>query len=397
MERAFYPGLATGAPTSARTLARRRPPTPPPYPAAIGRIPCTYAALIGRTCGPRAGSRRAKWATGAGSQGFARPAPPLALPLQMTAVKAGGHRPSLGAALKQTSTPDDSGTLARYLREIRRYPILSADEERELAGTCRAALVTANLRFVVRIAREYQGCGFRLADLIQEGNLGLMRAVERFDPDRGVRLVAYAAWWIRAYIQGFVMRSHSLVKLGTTVAQRRLYSSLASARREVERAQRARGLDGEVADPDAIARRLSVTRSEVEEMSARLSARDLSLDAPGDGPGAEAVAMLTAHASTQDHTVAEAEEQELLRDHVARALVALGERERFIVEQRLMSDDPATLREVGERLGVSRERVRQLEQRVKLKLEVVLDAVAESLDWPRRGAPVPRQRAAAEA
>jgi len=277
--------------------------------------------------------------------------------------------------------PDESGALERYLKEIRRYPILSADEERALARTCRAALVTANLRFVVRIAREYRSCGFRLADLIQEGNIGLMRAVEKFDPDRGVRLVTYATWWIRAHIQSFIMRSHSLVKLGTTAAQRRLFSSLASTRNEMERASRAAG-DTEGADPEAIARRLSVTTAEVEEMAARLAAHDLSIDAQGGGAEAVAVEALASETSPQDHAVSEAQEQHLMQSHVERALFALEKRERFIVEQRLMSDDPATLREVGEQLGVSRERVRQIEQRAKHKLEGALQVLATELAWP---------------
>jgi RNA polymerase sigma-32 factor len=276
---------------------------------------------------------------------------------------------------------DETGALERYLREIRRYPILSAAEERALARTCRAALVTANLRFVVRIAREYRSCGFRLADLIQEGNIGLMRAVEKFDPDRGVRLVTYATWWIRAYVQNFIMRSHSLVKLGTTAAQRRLFSSLASTRNEIERAHRAAG-DTEGADPAAIARKLSVTPAEVEEMAARLAAHDLSIDAKGDGAEAAAVEALAAQTSPQDHAVSEAQEQHLMRSHVSRALFALEERERFIVEQRLMSDDPATLREVGEQLGVSRERVRQIEQRAKHKLAGAFQVLATELAWP---------------
>jgi RNA polymerase sigma-32 factor len=281
----------------------------------------------------------------------------------------------------KSSGPNDSGALERYLREIRRYPLLTAAEERELARTCPSALVTANLRFVVRIAREYPSSGFRLADLVQEGNIGLIRAVEKFDPDRGVRLITYATWWIRAHIQSFIMRSHSLVKVGTTSAQRKLFSSLASTRRELER-EAPDGHGGEAPDAEAIAHRLQVTPAEVEEMTARLAARDLSLDVRDGGPDAAAVGALAADAAPQDHVVCEAEEQQLLRTHVGRALVALEERERFIIEHRVMSDVPATLRELGERLGVSRERVRQIEQRAKHKLEVELQVLAAELAWP---------------
>ena len=298
----------------------------------------------------------------------------------------------MGAVLPRSPGLDATGALEHYLREIRRFPVLSAEEERELARTCRRALVTANLRFVVRIAREYRSSGLRLADLVQEGNLGLMRAVEKFDPDRGVRLVTYASWWIRAHIQSFIMRSHSLVKLGTTAAQRRLFSSLAAARHELEGAAGPEGDGRGGPGPEAIARRLSVRPAEVEEMTSRLAARDLSLDAPGEG--AEALGpALAADAPPQDHAVAEAQAQRLMREHVARALVALEARERFVIEQRVMSDEPATLREVGQQLGVSRERVRQIEQRARHKLEAELHGLAAELAWPVPARPPPSAEA----
>src|SRR5690606_13924719 len=184
------------------------------------------------------------------------------------------------ASTEQTST---IGSLSMYLSEINRYSLLKAEEEQQLArdfiaGDLSAGhrLVTANLRFVVKVAYEYRSYGIKMSDLIQEGNIGLMKAVQKFDPDKGIRLISYAVWWIRAYIQNYILKSWSLVKLGTTQAQRKLFFSLARTRREIEKLQ---GIE-ESQDPKRIAKKLRVKPSEVMEMTQRMEGRDLSLDAP---------------------------------------------------------------------------------------------------------------------
>jgi RNA polymerase sigma-32 factor len=284
--------------------------------------------------------------------------------------------------MKRSTFPSASGALERYLDEIRQYPVLTAEEERDLARTCRSALVTANLRFVVKVAHEYAWSGLRLGDLIQEGNIGLMRAVEKFDPELGIRLVSYAVWWIRAHIQNHILKCHSLVKIGTTSAQRRLFFALARTKRELDKGSAEHGADSDGEDFSKIATKLKVKPGEVEEMTMRLSGRDLSLDTQmleGDNPRMEALA---GDGPWQDHELSAAQEQAFLRTRIVDALARLDWRERYVIEQRVMSDDPATLREIGEHLGVSHERARQLETRAKRKLGVELYDVASEVDWP---------------
>jgi RNA polymerase sigma-32 factor len=293
--------------------------------------------------------------------------------------------------MKRRYAPGGSDTLERYLVEINRYPILTLEQERELARTSRAALVTANLRFVVKVAYEYRACGFRLADLVQEGNIGLMRAVQKYDPDRGVRLLSYAAWWIRAYIQDYILRSYSLVRLGTTQAQRKLFFSLNRARREL-----GAGDPGTSPELDAarIASRLGVTPRDVEEMTQRMSGHDVSLDAvaaDGTHPHLDDVAGAGVG---QDHALSLAQEKLRLEDRIGGALATLDWRERYLIEQRVMSDRPATLQEVGDHFGISRERARQIEVRAKRKLKHELHALACELDLPAAAAPPAHERRA---
>ncbi len=277
--------------------------------------------------------------------------------------------------------------LDQYLAEINRCELLTADGERELArryratGDSRAAhdLVTANLRFVVKVAYEYRSYGFRMADLIQEGNIGLMKAVQKFDPDKGIRLISYGVWWIRAYIQNHILRSWSLVKLGTTQAQRKLFFSLARTRREMDRASSATGA---TASSDDIAARLCVKVEEVLEMQQRMEGRDLSLDAPLGEDGAPFVDFVPDGASPQDDELGSAQERRLVAGKIGLALARLDARERFIVESRLMKDEPLTLKELGEHFGFSRERARQLEIRAREKLRVELAALAAEFDLP---------------
>jgi RNA polymerase sigma-32 factor len=290
--------------------------------------------------------------------------------------------------MKRPSIASAPGSLERYLEEIRQFPLLTIEEEREMARTCRPALVTANLRFVVKIAYRYRSHGFRLGDLIQEGNIGLMKAVEKFDPDRGIRLISYAAWWIRAYIHDYILKSHSLVKLGTTQAQRRLFFSLARTKRELDRTSVEHGVDSDGEDFSKIAHELQVKAGEVEEMTMRLSGLDLSLDAQVLDGDHSHVESLAGEGPSQDHELSAAQEQRLLQSRIGDALARLDRRERYLIEQHVMSDDPATLKEVGDHFGISRERARQLEIRAKRKLKLELYALASEVDWPTNGRPV---------
>jgi RNA polymerase sigma-32 factor len=289
-----------------------------------------------------------------------------------------------------------------YLSEVNRYPLLSAEEEQRLARAFRDrsdtraahALVTANLRFVVKVAYGYRSYGLRMADLIQEGNIGLMKSVQKFDPDLGIRLISYAVWWIRAYIQNYVLRSWSLVKVGTTQAQRKLFFSLARTRRELDRSSGAHGSDSDGNDPFKVARKLHVTAADVEEMQQRLEGRDLSLDVPVGEGGALHVDFVVSGRAPQDDEVSAAEEHRLVASQVGDALAQLDPRERFIIEHRVMLDPPMTLKDLGEHYGFSRERARQLEIRAKEKLRHALHGLVERIAWP---ASAPEAAAAGQA
>jgi RNA polymerase sigma-32 factor len=299
--------------------------------------------------------------------------------------------------MKRTTVPSTSGSLEMYLSEINRYPLLTVEEEQRLARQFRDErdtraghhLVTANLRFVVKVAYEYRSYGFRMADLIQEGNIGLMRAVQKFDPDKEIRLISYAVWWIRAYIQNFILRSWSLVKLGTTQAQRKLFFSLARTKRELDRMSTAHGADSDGEDTGKIAKKLRVKPTEVQEMAQRMEGRDLSLDAPlGEDGASSHVDFVVGEGAGQEAELETAQEQQVMQGRVATALARLDQRERFIIEQRIMSDSPMTLKDLGEHFGFSRERARQLEIRAKEKLKGELGELALQVDWPTDGTPV---------
>jgi RNA polymerase sigma-32 factor len=299
--------------------------------------------------------------------------------------------------MKRLETSGSSSSLELYLSEINRFALLSVEEEQVLArqfrdsGDTRAAhrLVTANLRFVVKVSYEYRSYGFRMADLIQEGNIGLMKAVQKFDPDKGIRLISYAVWWIRAYIQNYILKSWSLVKLGTTQAQRKLFFSLARTKRELDKNSAEQGSDSDGHDALKIARKLQVKPAEVREMEQRMDGRDLSLDVPmGEDGGHSHVDFVASGNPGQDEELSGAEERQLLSGRVVDALTHLDARERYIIEQRVMSDRPLTLKELGEHFGFSRERARQLEIRAKEKLKVELHALAAEIDWPTDGKPV---------
>jgi RNA polymerase sigma-32 factor len=283
-----------------------------------------------------------------------------------------------------------SSTLDQYLREINRVPLLTVEEERRLArefrdqGDKRAGhrLVEANLRFVVKVAFEYRSYGLRMADLIQEGNIGLMKAVQKFDPDKEIRLISYAVWWIRAYIQNHILKSWSLVKIGTTQAQRKLFFSLARTRHEIERLTPGAGLEQEGIDVNLVAKKLRVRASDVVEMQQRMEGRDLSLDAPvADGTSTH-LEFTPGDGEPQDEELARAEEDAIVHRRVSDAMSRLDPRERHIVEARIMGDGKETLRDLGQHFGFSRERARQLEIRALEKLRRELQPLADEIGWP---------------
>jgi len=280
-------------------------------------------------------------------------------------------------------------SLDRYVAEINRYKLLTREQEMVLAlkyaksGDLEAAheLVTSNLRFVVKIAHEYKGYGLRLLDLIQEGNIGLMMAVKKFEPDRGYRLISYAVWWIRAYMQNFILRSWSLVKLGTTQAQRKLFYKLRGTQAQIARLQGAEADLSFRADPSKVATALGVSVEDVVEMDQRLGGRDFSLDQQvTDDSRQTYLERLVDSEELQDETVANDEQHARLKARVDQALSTLNEKERYIVEKRLMADEPLTLREIGEKFKISRERARQIEANVMKKVKKLLGpAMAEAL------------------
>lgn len=270
-------------------------------------------------------------------------------------------------------------SIDRYVDEIGGYPLLSREAESTLAlkyredGDVQAAhrLVVSNLRFVVKVAHEYRGYGLKLLDLIQEGNIGLMMAVKKFEPAKGYRLISYAVWWIRAYIQNFIMRSWSLVKLGTTQAQRKLFFKLRSER---ERADRQSGEAGPVSAGE-LAARLAVTEQDIVDMEGRLGARDFSLDVElQEGARQTHIEMLSnpEEEANQEDSYAVREERQRLRGRVDEAMETLNEKERYIVKNRLMSDEPQTLQEIGKHFRISRERARQIEGNVIRKIRTFL-------------------------
>jgi len=272
-------------------------------------------------------------------------------------------------------------SIDRYVAEINRYPLLNREQEQKLAyrlrktGDVDAAhqLVTSNLRFVVKIAHEYKGYGLRLLDLIQEGNIGLMIAVKKFDPKRGYRLISYAVWWIRAYIQNFVLRSWSLVKLGTTQAQRKLFYKLRGTQAALERLEQNKEPLDHDRQNEEIAKALGVDTQEVTDMETRLATRDFSLNTEiSSDSKQEHLDKLADTTMNQEELVGRHETQTQLADKVKIALTTLNPKERYIVEHRLMADEPLTLREIGEKFKISRERARQIESVVIKKVKKLL-------------------------
>jgi RNA polymerase sigma-32 factor len=276
------------------------------------------------------------------------------------------------------SLPAPTDSIERYLAEISNYPILSREEEYKLAmrykkrGDLNAArkLINSNLRFVVKVANEYRGYGLNPMDLIQEGNIGLMQAVKRFDPTKGYRLISYAVWWIRAYIQNYIIRTWSLVKVGTTQAQRKLFYKLRSTKHKMDIAEDNLSPKGY----KILAEELGVPDESVIEMEQRMGARDLSLDAEINGDREIThLDFLADDVSNQEDIITKAEEEEKIKKGLKIALKSLKDRERFIIENRILRDKPLTLEELGKKLNLSRERVRQIESAALKKIKDVLE------------------------
>jgi RNA polymerase sigma-32 factor len=268
--------------------------------------------------------------------------------------------------------PVVSNALDLYMAQINQLPILSPKEEFELAlkyrekGDIEAAhkLITSNLRFVVKIALEYENYGLKLLDLIQEGNVGLMMAVKKFDPRRGYRFISYAVWWIKAYIQNFIIKSWSLVKIGTTQAQKKLFYKLGKVRRLLEAPQ-----GDHPQSYEEIAKDLGVKEEEIHEMEQRMSRRDLSLDLPFDeDQELTPLAFLSDDSPEQEDMLMRSQDSHIQKNEISNALARLSERERYIITHRIMSDNPLTLREIGDTFQLSRERIRQIEKEALTKL-----------------------------
>jgi len=262
--------------------------------------------------------------------------------------------------------------LQAYMLEIRKHPLLSPDEEHRLAVEysksgdvdVAARLVTANLRLVVKLAYEYRRAYKNMMDLVQEGNIGLMQAVKRYDPYRGVKLSSYAAWWIRAYMLRFILNNWRLVKLGTTQAQRKLFFNLNKEKQKLE----ALGIEPTSAE---IAKRLDVEENDVIEMDRRLARSDASLDSPvteGDGRQTSRLELLPGSADSPETATETAEIEALLHEQLDVFRETLTGKDVLIFEKRLVADEPLTLQELGDQFGVSRERVRQLEARLTGRL-----------------------------
>ena len=272
-------------------------------------------------------------------------------------------------------TISPEGNLQRYLNEIRSFPMLTADEEYMLArsfsehGDVQAAhkMVTSHLRLVAKIAMGYRGYGLPLNEMISEGNVGLMQAVKRFDPERGFRLATYAMWWIRASIQEYILRSWSLVKIGTTAAQKKLFFNLRKLKGRLEAIE-----EGDLAPETVkkISEELSVPENDVVSMNRRLAGSDHSLNAPlraeNDG---EWMDWLVDDTDSQEAVIAENDELTKRRVLLQDALMTLKERERYILTERRLKDEPTTLEDLSQVFGISRERVRQIEVRAFEKLQ----------------------------
>ena len=285
------------------------------------------------------------------------------------------------------------GGLSRYLAEIRRFPMLEPQEEYMLAKSWREhgdrdaaqRLVTSHLRLVAKIAMGYRGYGLPIGEVVSEGNVGLMQAVKRFEPDKGFRLATYAMWWIRAAIQEYILRSWSLVKMGTTANQKKLFFNLRKAKSQISALEEG---DLRPEQVKTIATKLGVTEQDVVDMNRRMSG-DASLNAPirQEGEGGEWQDWLVDDTSSQESLLVESEESDNRLGALRQALGTLNERERRIFEARRLLDEPVTLEELSAEFGISRERVRQIEVRAFEKVQkAVVAGLAKVEALPAPGA-----------
>jgi RNA polymerase sigma-32 factor len=285
-----------------------------------------------------------------------------------------------------------SGGLARYLEEIRRFPMLEPQQEYMLAkrwqehedAAAAQKLVTSHLRLVARIAMGYRGYGLPIGEVISEGNVGLMQAVKRFDPDKGFRLATYAMWWIRAAIQEYILRSWSLVKMGTTASQKKLFFNLRKAKSQLQALE-----EGDLR-PDQvkqIATNLGVPEEDVVSMNRRLGG-DASLNAPlrADSESGEWQDWLVDEGPDQETKLVESEEMDRRREYLGAAMDGLNDRERRIFTARRLADDPLTLEELSAEFSVSRERIRQIEVRAFEKVQKAVQKAAMKAETPRAAA-----------
>jgi len=268
--------------------------------------------------------------------------------------------------------PVVKNSLGIYLVQINQFPLLTQEEEFKLAVRYRKhndieaahKLITSNLRFVVKVAFEYKSYGVKLLDLIQEGNIGLMMAVKKFNPHKGYRFISYAIWWIRAYIQNFIIKTWSLVKIGTTQAQKKLFYKIGKIRKALES-------NGENEKKyELLAHDLDVAKEDIIEMEQRMAARDLSLDAPFDeGQELTHLDLLKEDSPNQEEALAQEEEKKIREHEVRNAMKRLSEKELYVIQNRIMADEPLTLQQIGNHLKLSRERVRQIESEALKKLK----------------------------
>jgi RNA polymerase sigma-32 factor len=272
---------------------------------------------------------------------------------------------------EKSERQEEGSPLRQYYTMIRNHELLTAEQERTLSQQYRQSgdqqafqrLVSCNLRLVVKIALEYRSYREQLMDLVQEGNTGLIRAAERFDPERGVRFAAYAAWWIRAAILKSIVDNHRLVRIGTTATQRRLFFQLQRVRARLA-AEEGRS------DAERIAEKLNVRVEDVDEMTRRLGWSESSLEAPNDQENPRRIAdLLPSSHTSPDESLAASNLREILVREIHKLSENISERERTILESRLLADDPQTLMSIGTRYGVSRERIRQIERNLMLKIK----------------------------
>ena len=280
----------------------------------------------------------------------------------------------------------NEGNLSSYMEQIKKFPLLEAKEEYMLAkawknqGDVKAAhkLVTSHLRLVAKIASGYRGYGLPLSDLISEGNIGMMHAVKRFEPEKGFRLATYAMWWIKASIQEYILRSWSLVKIGTTAAQKKLFFNLKKIKSKISAIE-----DGDLTPDqvDKIATELSVPHKEVISMNRRISGSDYSLNSPvTDDSSGEWQDWLEDDTQNQEASFADTEEYLIKKNILSDSLEYLNERERDIISERQLSENPLTLEELSNRYGVSRERIRQIEAKAFEKLQTKMTEKAKDIN-----------------